>query len=248
MGCCVSISAPQIAIAHPYGMTMSESASVVRHVQAADTATVSESVTVTIGCALWGQWGEIALDREHHARTAGAQALAEHRNGRKAAPALALEFLASLVAVSAAAHALDAIYGQMVTEDIKAAGPKDDSPREGHIRECLKQRFSTGKKDKPWVAEFEWLFKLRDAAVHAKSEQLPPVPHPAGFRGGPAIRRAGHLPRPAEAHRPRSYVLGVLLFACHQRHAHRPAGEPRRCPARHRPTTRGPVAWHLAAG
>ena len=38
------------------------------------------------------------------------------------------ELLASMVAISAAAHALDALYGQLVTPDIKAAGPMDDNP------------------------------------------------------------------------------------------------------------------------
>jgi hypothetical protein len=42
------------------------------------------------------------------------------------------ELLASMVAISAAAHALDALYGQLVTPEIKVAGPRDDKGRGAH--------------------------------------------------------------------------------------------------------------------
>jgi hypothetical protein len=107
--------------------------------------------------------------------------LSEHRHGLDYAPSFADEFLASLVAVSAAAHALDAMYGQLITPELRGAGPKDDAGREAHIRECLKRRFATGKRDATWITEFRWLFGLRDAAVHAEAVQSPSVPHPSGI-------------------------------------------------------------------
>jgi hypothetical protein len=55
-----------------------------------------------------------------------------------------------------------------VTPAIKVAGPRDDKGREAHIRECLKRRFDTGKRDLEWVRHFQRLFDLRDAAVHAE--------------------------------------------------------------------------------
>jgi hypothetical protein len=94
--------------------------------------------------------------------------------------ALSSELLAAMVAISAAAHALDALYGQLVTAQIKANGPRGDVGRAAHIRECLKRRFNTGKKDREWVEAFGWLFSLRDAAVHAEEKHLPAVQHPAG--------------------------------------------------------------------
>jgi hypothetical protein len=59
------------------------------------------------------------------------------------------------------------------------AGPRDDKAREAHIRECLKRRFDTGKRDLEWVSHFQRLFNLRDAAVHAEVKPLPAVPHPS---------------------------------------------------------------------
>jgi hypothetical protein len=137
-------------------------------------------MTITMSYALWLQWGEIAVEREGSARAARAELVAQHHHGQTYSPALYDEFLAAIVAISAAAHALDALYGQLITTAIKSAGPKTGAGREAHIRECLKRRFHTGKRDQHWVAEFGWLFSLRDAAVHAEERPLPGVPHPSG--------------------------------------------------------------------
>jgi len=69
----------------------------------------------------------------------------------------------------------------LITDEIKDAGPKGGTGREAHIRECLKRRFGTGKRDADWAPEFVWLFTLRDAAVHAEVKLLPPVEHPSGI-------------------------------------------------------------------
>jgi hypothetical protein len=145
-----------------------------------DSVGITDDIQISISYALWGQWGEIAVEREGTARAARADLVAQHRHGQEPAPAMLTELLASMVAISAAAHALDALYGQLVTPDIKAAGPGDDKGREAHIRECLKRRFDTGKRDLEWVSRFRRLFDLRDAAVHAEVKSLPAVPHPSG--------------------------------------------------------------------
>ena len=136
-------------------------------------------IEVLISYALWAQWGDIAVEREGRARAARADLVALARYHEEFAPAMYKELLASMVAISAASHALDALYGQLVTPQIRTAGPKN-APREAHIRECLKRRFNTGKRDGDWVREFDWLFDLRDAAVHAEEKKLPSVPHPSG--------------------------------------------------------------------
>lgn len=148
--------------------------------QLTDVATASDGIRIMISYALWAQWGDIAVEREGRARDARADVMALARHRQEYGPALHEELLASMVAISAASHALDALYGQLVTLEIKAAGPGDDKHREAHIRECLKRRFNTGKRDQPWVGEFRWLFALRDAAVHAEEKQLPSVLHPSG--------------------------------------------------------------------
>jgi hypothetical protein len=147
----------------------------------ADRGQANDGLQIMIIHALWVQWGEIAVEREASAREARALLVAQHRHGQAYGSAFDAEFTASLVAVSAVAHALDAMYGQLITETIRAAGPKSGVGREAHIRECLKRRFDTGKRDRHWVAEFGWLFGLRDAAVHARVELLPPAAHPSGI-------------------------------------------------------------------
>jgi len=155
---------------------------VTRPVRAEDKATLGEHTSVMISYALWVQWFEIAVEQEGQARAARAEAVAVERRGLDAGPALGRELTAGLITVSAVAHALDALYGQLVTDQLKAQGPKEDAKREAHIRECLKRRFHTGgKRDKAWVPEFRWLFDLRDAAVHAKVVLRPSVPHPSGI-------------------------------------------------------------------
>ena len=52
--------------------------------------------------------------------------------------------------------------------------------RHGKIREALKQVFDTGQVNTKWLADFDWLFDLRDAALHAEEKPRPPVPHPLG--------------------------------------------------------------------
>jgi hypothetical protein len=147
-----------------------------------DSAMAGDDLQISISYALWGQWGEIAVEREGIARAARAELVAQHRHGQDLAPAMLTELLASMVAISATAHALDALYGQLITPAIKESGPRDDQRREAHIRECLKRRFDTGKRDQDWVSRFKRLFDLRDAAVHAKVEddeddQLPSFRH-----------------------------------------------------------------------
>lgn len=139
------------------------------------------SVEVMMSAALWAQWFEVATDRDEAARAARADAVAKKRHGQEVAHALSREHTAALVAVSASAHALDAIYGQLVTDAIKEDGPREGAGREAHIRECLKRRFRIGGQlEKRWISEFRWLFELRDAAVHAQVIMRPSAVHPSG--------------------------------------------------------------------
>ena len=64
-----------------------------RAVELGDVAQVTEALSVSIGYALWGQWGEIATQREHAARAARGQMLAEHRHGVNYAPVRAVDLL-----------------------------------------------------------------------------------------------------------------------------------------------------------
>lgn len=73
-----------------------------------DSVGLTDGIQILISYALWDQWGEIAVEREGAARAARAKLVAQHRHGQEPAPAMLTELLASMVAISAAAHALDA--------------------------------------------------------------------------------------------------------------------------------------------
>jgi hypothetical protein len=96
------------------------------------------------------------------------------------------EFEASLVAVAASAHALDALYGStVIPASIRAEWKEKGTKRHGKIREALKRVFSTGPVNTEWVKQFGWLFDLRDAAAHAEESPKAPADHPLGTRTAP---------------------------------------------------------------
>jgi len=91
------------------------------------------------------------------------------------------EFEAAIVAVSASAHSLDAFYGSSaISQAVRDQRKNTSTRRHGKIREALKQVFNTGPMNNHWTSEFEWLFDLRDAALHAQEKSGPPVLHPLG--------------------------------------------------------------------
>ena len=137
--------------------------------------------SILIASNLWHGWMKIAIEHMHAARDARTAAAALETPRNEVSTWMSREFHASLVAVSASAHALDALYGstvipQTVRDTWKGKGTK----RHGKIREALKQIFDTGQVNTKWVADFDWLFDLRDAALHAEEKPKPPVPHPLG--------------------------------------------------------------------
>jgi hypothetical protein len=81
------------------------------------------------------------------------------------------ETFAAMVAVSAAAFAIDAFYGS-VKPLVKP--PASKAPREWQIIECLKLGFKIGRHAGRWQAELDWLFETRDNAVH-HSETFEPT-------------------------------------------------------------------------
>lgn len=124
---------------------------------------------------------KVAIAHMHAASRARTAATAPDIPSNEVSTWMSREFQASLVAVSASAHALDGLYGstvipQAVRDTWKGKGTK----RHGKIREALKQVFDTGQVNTKWVADFDWLFDLRDAALHAEERPRPPVPHPLG--------------------------------------------------------------------
>lgn len=136
---------------------------------------MSADLDMVVNTPLWPRWTEIAFDHELDA--SDARARAEHGN----------ELRASLIAVSASAHALDALYG-IIKAQLKTAGavvPRPDS-RHSAVREALKLGFRFRGNPSRLDIEFEWLFDLRDSAVHYEENPGEPQPHPSGGRTGAA--------------------------------------------------------------
>jgi hypothetical protein len=141
--------------------------------------------SILITTCLWPTWMRIAIDRARvasHARTEAAK----DRPHNETAEWMRIEFEASVVAVAASAHALDALYGTTVIPPaVRAHWNEKGTRRHSKIREALKQVFVTGVVNSEWATELKWLFGLRDAAAHATERPKPPVPHPLGTNTAP---------------------------------------------------------------
>ena len=156
------------------------------------TATASgraSEMTLSIGTHMAVHWAQIAIANAHAARRAR-QALADaHRRGSPLEFALATEMHASLIAISAAANALEALFTELkplvFTEEMANTWKKSRTKRRQQIRETFKHGFRlVGDR---WGADFDWLLDLRNDAVrpgfaagdrHAGS-------HPLGIAAAP---------------------------------------------------------------
>ncbi|MBJ7329161.1 MAG: hypothetical protein JHC95_04635 [Solirubrobacteraceae bacterium] len=79
---------------------------------------------------------------------------------------------AAMVAIVAAAVAVDGFFGTMVSDEVglkKKGGPR--AARYSVIVETLKMGFALGQEQRRLSAELKWLFKLRDRAVHHSSSR-----------------------------------------------------------------------------
>jgi rubredoxin len=150
-------------------------------------SSVALPVGILITANLWSAWLNIAIERAIEACRIRTEMLLVRDNGGEIAALLGDEFQASMVAVAASAHALDALYGsaaipQSVRDQRRTFGK---GSRRGNIQEALKTVFDVGTVMTGWVPEFEWLFDLRDAAAHSLEVAETPVPHPAGTNTSP---------------------------------------------------------------
>jgi hypothetical protein len=120
----------------------------------------------------WYTWAEIAIEQETVARAARATNPVD-------------EFRPSLVAMTAAAFSLDALYGvgQLLIPPPGGDLPKRRAsrrpPRGAQVAELLKRGVSPGKLALEWPARITALYEARDDAVHFGEEDAEPVFHPA---------------------------------------------------------------------
>jgi hypothetical protein len=125
---------------------------------------------------MWWAWIDIAVRHELEAR--------DHI-GTSTDPSNALgkEFAASLVAVTASAIAVEALYGELKYLVPPQNLDKRERPNEQYktVRNTLALAFGLDEPDKQRLgAKLKDLFERRNDAVHPYSEALPPAPHPSG--------------------------------------------------------------------
>lgn len=130
---------------------------------------------------MWARWIEIAAEHE----AAAMRAFDAISRGDTAQ--LAEELRQSLVAITAAASTIEALY-----EDIQYLIPSQ--PNKGsaaqRISAVLGQVFGLPEGDARTLRqEFTWLFLRRNEGVHAYSEPEAPQPHPSGVITGAEASR-----------------------------------------------------------
>lgn len=150
---------------------------------------------------MWTRWLEIAVEHERAAGAAFDLVMVT-----KGGHALQDELHASLVALSAAAFAVEGLY-----EDVRYRVPFVDGGNESaRLRRVFQAAFQLAPPEAGRLHnDLHWLFNLRDQAVHPYTEAEEPQPHPAGFRTGAELSRwsAGNAARAVDL------TLGLLARA-----------------------------------
>ncbi len=137
----------------------------------------SPGLSIAMHQIMWARWVEVAVEHELQARRAFAAIVSRPESG-----AILREFRASLVAITASAHTIEAVFG-----DVKYLIP--EQPRRDKRHKFLRHAFSaafgvSGAEDEQLGQELSWLFTQRDSAAHPYTEPESPAQHPAGINTG----------------------------------------------------------------
>lgn len=136
----------------------------------------SPGMCVMMHQIMWARWLEVAVEQECKALDAFGRML-------RGEPALITdEFRASLLAVTASAYTIDALFG-----DIKYLIPAQQRRDKRHqmLRDAFQLAFGISESAVEGLAtELLWLFECRDNAAHPYTEAELPKHHPAGFNIG----------------------------------------------------------------
>jgi len=159
------------------------------------TARATASASIAVQTQLLFHWSDIAIAHERLAWDGRRRAEQMRDEAVKTGQGLPIEIelRASMVAIAAASHALDALYGELrdlaLPAEIAQKWKSDRRSRPSRprmIRETLKHGFSISAQR--WETELEELFALRDAALHP--ETVPRASGPSSRREyGSRIRR-----------------------------------------------------------
>ena len=148
-------------------------------------ASVSASVAVQMQTHMLLHWSDIAIEQERLAWAARRKLELQVAEAKATGKGLELgrEFQPSLIAIAAASHALDALYGELrdlaLPPELAAkwkANPRLGPSRPRKLHETLKHGFRISADQ--WETRLDRLFELRDGAVHPKSLSQNSEPHP----------------------------------------------------------------------
>jgi hypothetical protein len=143
----------------------------------------------SIGHHLWLSWLQIASDHTRAAEHERARSLQLAQAGEDPGPARTREMQNAMVAISASAHAIDGLYGEIkllipVPDALVQTWEESDTPRSGRLSETFKIGCRLGDRTNRWPRQLKALYKHRDRLVHHVLELKPAVAHP----GDPLIR------------------------------------------------------------
>jgi hypothetical protein len=134
---------------------------------------------------LWIDWTQVAFERLAAARQSRQTAEAAKVRGENWAAEFEREQRASLVSVSASAHAIDAVYGALREFAGESSLNREKASRHQYICEALRKCFVVNTNaDARWLAnELKWLSSIRDSAVHYREAARPTEEHPIEGHG-----------------------------------------------------------------
>lgn len=153
----------------------------------ADGAQSIEGFSITSQMLLWISWSRIAIKQEAAARSARQRAKWLNQEGKYCGDELNEELEAVLVAITASANALEAVYGGLLTRAPSLVPPDNTRPDWQKILLALEACFELDpQKLQTWGSRFERLFAIkRNAVVHFKEPSWALKVHPLGLRTSP---------------------------------------------------------------
>jgi hypothetical protein len=161
----------------------------------------AEGASVVMHQITWARWIQVA-DTHEAAALLAYQAVAVGAHDR-----LHDELLASLVAVSAATVAVEALY-----EDVRYLIPERSKLAYADERVADGIAAALGLRDgeaEALAKDLEWLYALRNEAMHGYAEPEAPQLHPAGLQTGAELARFNA----ATSRRALRIAVGVLDWA-----------------------------------
>lgn len=154
---------------------------------AAKARAIGGAVDIKVQTRLLFHWAEIAIENERRAPEARSQLITEADEALADGRGLAIdrELRPAMIAIAAAAHSLDALYGEIrdlaLPAELVASWSRTEgrrTPRPARINESLKHGCRI-RADR-WGTKLTKLFELRDQAVHPETGFRKTALHPLG--------------------------------------------------------------------